>query len=410
MKDEKAENTVSAISNGVDGSETSAPRILYLITKANWGGAQRYVFDMATAAKTAGYEVAVAFGTGGLLVKKLMEADIRTIALPDVERDVAMFGTGTNVPHTRTIISSIKRELAVLRHLVKLFKEEKPDIVHVNSSKMGGVGALAGRIAGVPRIIFTAHGWAFNEVRPWWHYLTFRFLYMLTLWLSHKTICVSDAICRDMSFVPFASMKVIRHGMESPAFIQRSKARDKLLPEHKDGFWIGMVSELHPVKRVEDAVDAFVELNGLRPDSILVVCGEGERKEDLMARIRHYGLEKRVFLVGFVEEASRYLKAFDLFLMPSRSEALGLALIEAGYAGLPSIASRVGGMPEIVRHKETGLLIPPENPHALSRAIRTLIEHPEQAQRYGKKLRETTEERFSKGRMIHDTFAVYHGC
>jgi len=380
-------------------------RILFAITKANWGGAQRYVYELAIAAKEKGYDVVVAYGTEGLLVQKLQTQGIRTIALSGVERDVALFSNEPLRPHT--IIDSIKREWSTLHTLIKLLKEERPDIFHVNSSKIGGLGAVAGRIARVPRIIFTAHGWAFNEHRPWWQKPLFRLLYTITLWLSHRTICVSEAVRRDMEFFPFSHLSVVRHGITPPPLLARNEAREKLLPSMKEAYWLGMVAELHPTKRIEDVIDALAELSTSHPEAILVVMGEGELREKLTERIAHYGFENRVFLLGFVEDAPKYLHAFDIFVMPSRTEALGLALLEAGHAALPVVASRVGGIPEIVRHKETGLLVPKENPHALARALRALIEHPEDAKKYGEALHARVMEKFSKERMIEETFALY---
>lgn len=385
----------------------TAKRILYVITKATWGGAQRYVFDLAVAAKQRGYEVGVAHGTEGLLVEKLKEAGVRTRTLPSVERDVAMLADTDEALHPKTMLSSLKQEWSALKELIKLLKEERPDVLHLNSSKAGFLGALAGRAAKVPRIIFTAHGWAFNERRPLWQKAVFRFFYALTIWLSHETICVSDAVCRDMSWLPFSRMTVVRHGMDAPVFVERSLARNKLWMQQMDKTWLGMVAELHPTKRVEDAIDALMELKELRPELVLVVLGEGEARQALEERIAHYGLEDRVRLVGFVPDAATYLKALDIFLMPSRTEALGLALIEAGYAGLPAIASRVGGMPEIVRHKDTGLLVPKENPHALARAIRTFVEHPDEAAAYAQALEKRVAERYSKVRMLEETFLQY---
>lgn len=382
-------------------------RVLFVITKASWGGAQRYVYDLALSMRKNGLQVAVAHGTEGVLVEKLAEEGIRTLPLQGVDRDVSMFSTAGKGLSLGTVVSSIQKELRALNELVRLIREEAPDILHVNSSKAGGLGALAGRIAGVKKIIFTAHGWAFNERRPWWQKLLFCFLHTLTLWLSHKTICASEALFKDMEWVPFAHMTVIHHGIDAPAFLSQEASRKQLLPHAHNSYWIGMVAELHPTKRVEDAVDAFSELRNLRPDAILVVMGEGEARVSLENRIKHYGLEERIYLLGFVLDAPKYVKAFDLFLMPSRTEALGLALIEAGYAGLPSIASRVGGMPEIVRHKETGLLVPKENPHALARAIRRLIEHPDEATRYGQALQNRVTHSFAKERMLEDTLAVY---
>ena len=120
-----------------------AKKILFLITKANWGGAQRYVFDLATALRNE-FDISVAFGQEGLLAKKLREAQITTFPIRALQRDV-----------------SISSDVKSFLELMRLFRVEKPDVVHLNSSKAAGVGALAARLAGVPRIIFTAHGWPF---------------------------------------------------------------------------------------------------------------------------------------------------------------------------------------------------------------------------------------------------------
>lgn len=387
-------------------TEATKKRILYVITKASWGGAQRYVYDLATSMQARGFEVAVAFGVRGLLVDKLGSAGIRTIELPHVSRDVPMFANHDKALHAKSIWDSVKVEFDALKKFIALLKEEKPDILHVNSSKIGGLGALAGRFARVPRIIFTAHGWAFNEKRPWWQKILFRALYTITLWLSHTTICVSDAVRKDMKFVPFAHMKVVKLGMDAPAFLKRAEARKKL-GEVGSRVVLGMLAELHPSKRVEDAIYALKELEPEYPSLMLFVYGEGEDRERLAGIIEGLRLSDRVQLKGFLPDAATILPAFDLFLMPSRTEALGYAALEAGYAGLPTIASRIGGLPEIIRHKENGLLVPPENPHALSRAIRTYLEEPEYAVLLGKRLAETTKERFSKERMLEETEHVY---
>lgn len=367
----------------------SAKRILFVITKAVWGGAQRYVFDLATAAKEKGYQVAVAYGSEGLMRTKLEETGIRTIPLPMLTRDI-----------------NLKAEWESFKSLRTLIKEERPDIIHVNSSK-AGLALLAARLERVPKIIFTAHGWAFNEKRPWWQKIILHAVYAVTVHLSHVTVCVSDAIRRDIGWLPFGRLVTVKHGIDAPNFMEKDEARRQLHLGTTEGIWLGMVAELHPTKRVQDAIDAVAELSATHPELHLVVMGGGELKEWLQGRVRHYKLEDRIHLPGFVIDAPEYLKAFDYFLMLSRTEALGLALIEAGYAGLPVLATRAGGIPEIVRHKKSGVLVPAENPHALSRALRILLENPETAKEYAAELETQTRAKFSKERMLQETFAIY---
>src|SRR3989344_895873 len=124
-------------------------KILYGITKSNFGGAQRYVFELAIAMKKQGYDVAVLCGGQGLLVDKLKQKKIEVIPSDTMQRDV-----------------SIGKEFLSFFQILKVLKKEKPNVFHINSSKMGGLGGLAGRLAGTRKIIFTAHGWTFNEPRP----------------------------------------------------------------------------------------------------------------------------------------------------------------------------------------------------------------------------------------------------
>ena len=370
--------------------EPSATRkkILFVITKANWGGAQKYVYELATAMQSAGHEVVLAYGEEGLLGERAREAGMATRRIETLTRGV-----------------ETKAEWTSFKELLKIMREEDPDIVHVNSSK-AGLALLAARIAGIKKVVFTAHGWAFNEKRPWWQKLVMRIVYAVTVALAHETICVSDAVRRDLAWLPFVKLTVIRHGLDEPEFLSRAAARKALLPG-VEGTWLGMLAELHPSKRVEDAIDALAELKDTHPELRLVVMGDGELRGWLEKRAEHYGLQDRVHLLGFVSDAPKYLKAFDIFLMISRTEALGLALIEAGYAGLPVLAARAGGIPEVVRHKRTGVLIPRENPHTLARALRLFLEDTDAMKKYGAALAHDTKARFSKEGMIMKTLHVY---
>ena len=366
--------------------------ILYLITKGNFGGAQRYVFELATAAQAAGHTVAVATGTSGTLTERLQAAGIRTLQVPGLVRDV-----------------SLGADLRTYRELVSLFERERPDIVHLNSSKAAGIGIVAARRAGVRRVIFTAHGWAFNEARPWWQRVVLKLIYAVIIYGSSRTICVSDAVRRDMAWLPFSTRKLalVRNGITPFDILPRDDARKRLVPETADTIWLGMLSELHPTKRIEDAIDALEHVRTTYENLALVVLGEGEQRAKLEQHARDRGVKKHVFLLGFVPDAPSYLRAFDIFLLPSRTEALSLALLEAGYASLPVVASGVGGIPEVIENHYTGLLVPPENAQDLAFSILSLLDDPDQARILGGNLHRRVLEDFMAERMVRETLALY---
>ncbi len=371
------------------------PRILYVITKAApMGGAQKYVYDLAVAARDRGYGVVVAVGGTGALVDRLEAAHIRVVALPLAQQrsfiaDLLTFGS--------------------LVPLVRLMRRERPDVVHVNSAKAGGLGALAARIAGVRRIIFTAHGWEFNAPRSFFSRAGIRLFSWLTVLLSHSTIAVSDAIRRDTRWWPFVSHKivVIRNGLTCPTRVPRDEARATLAPRTVGRYWIGIASELSATKRVEDAINAFAQIAPRHPDAILVIMGDGREREALESLVRDLHLSLRVSFLGFVPDAATLFAAFDLFVHTSRSEALGYAILEAGCASLPVVATKVGGVAEIIPDAYHGVLVRREAPEQVAAAMESLMNDPRRAAEIGARLHARVAHAFSTARMLAETLALY---
>ena len=346
-------------------------KILFLITKSNWGGAQRYVYDLATNLPPDQFEVAVALGGDGELVRKLQKANVQTISIPGLQRDI-----------------SFPKELQAIYAIGKIIRSEKPDVLHINSSKAGILGALLGRILRTPNIIFTAHGWAFNEDRPNWQKTLFKLAHYCTVLWSHKTITVSKELRRQMNWAGIQKkMHVVHLGRAALPLKSKTEARGiietkvveneaNLSDYHKD-LWVGTIAELHPIKRLNRAIDAIAALSRTHEHVRYVIIGDGQLRQTLMQQVRDLGVEKHVFFTGSIHEAGRLLSAFDIFLLPSKSEAFGYVLLEAGLAGLPCVATRVGGIPDIITNEETGLLVLPDNTPEITSALTKLIESKE---------------------------------
>lgn len=373
-------------------SDSAKKRILYVITKANWGGAQRYVFDLALRSKHAGHDVLVVFGTEGELINRLREQNIPMKAISGLQRDL-----------------SGMQEVRSFQNLLRIVREFNPDVIHGNSSKAGGLAVLAGRLARVPRIVFTSHGWAFNEQRPLWQKAVIGLFHYATVLLSHVTICVSHALVRDARWMPFVAHRfhVIHNGISSIDFLSKEKAREILAPKSTSTTWIGTIAELHPTKGLDVLIDAFALLAAKDPSPILVIMGGGEEESRLRGSIERQGLSERIVLTGFVNNAQTYLSALDVFVLPSRSEALGYVLLEAGLAGLPAIGTRVGGIPEVLEDGVTGLLVPPGDPHALAAALTAVVADSSLRVRLGTALNQKVLSAFSTEAMATETLALY---
>jgi glycosyltransferase involved in cell wall biosynthesis len=368
-------------------------KIVFVITKSNWGGAQRYVYDLATSLPFSEYDPVVILGGDGILKYKLELKKVRTISLPSLQRDI-----------------NIKKELLSFYELYKILKNEKPDIVHLNSSKAGGLGAIICRLLRIKKIIFTAHAWAFNENRKAFEKIIITIAHFLTVFFSHKSIAVSESVKNQISHLPFLSKKitVIHLGIHPPDFLDRNTARERLgIPN--ENYSLGTIAELHPIKGLEYAIEA---ISLLRPEMLenfsYHIIGEGEEREVLQNLVIKKNLQDKIKLVGFIDNASSYLKAFDLFILPSLSEALGYVLIEAGYAKVPVMGSNVRGIPEIIEDKITGNLFPAKDVlqiHLLLKDKMMSKNNNSETEALFKKV--NTE--FSMERMIDRTIDIYTG-
>jgi glycosyltransferase involved in cell wall biosynthesis len=284
-----------------------------------------------------------------------------------------------------------------------LFKKEQPAIVHLNSSKAGVLGALSARAAGVPKVVFTVHGWPFNEpVSPLSK--AFRFAAScLTLLLCHKTVIGVSAF--DSMHAPLGLPVItIHNGIEEPAFLSREEAQKKFpFPCTAAPTVIGTIAELNKNKGIDLLIEAMPHIK----DAVLIVIGEGEERGALERQIARLALEKRVFLLGFMPHAASLLKAFDIFVLPSRTEALGYVLLEAGFAGLPVAASTVGGIPEIIDDGLSGALFPAYDSAAIASAVNELIGSPNTRTRYAEQLKEKVARHFALRGMVKKTLEVY---
>lgn len=371
-------------------------KILFVITKSNWGGAQRYVYDLAVSLRT-DYEISVALGGDGRLFELLKAQSIPTHAIEGLTRDV-----------------SFKDELRSFRSLYRLFREARPDIVHLNSSKAGALGALAARLARVPHIVFTAHAWAWNENRPFFARIAIALLHWSTVLLAHRTICVSNHVYDQMASFPFTRrrMRVIHPGITPLPHLSREQARTQFfariptLAARSDDPWIATIAELHPVKGLPYLVEALALLTTLYPRLVHIIMGDGEEHAKLERMIKERGLTSTIFLAGHVSDAPALLSAFDLFVLPSLSESFGYVLLEAGAAQVPVIASRVGGIPEIVED-DCGTLVPPQNAALLADAMSNALRDSTLRSAASSTLAGRVRSYFTRERMTEETIALY---
>lgn len=381
-------------------------KILYMITKGNLGGAQRYVYDLATSLPQDNFEAVVACGDkdGETLAKLLLEKNIRVIKIEGLGREIETL-----------------KDFKVFRNLIKIIKTEKPNIVHLNSSKIGLLGALAilylkiSSIAHnkyqVPRSIFTAHGWSFNEKN---RSAFSRFIYYLghylTILICDTTIAVSEKSKKDVAFLPFLrdKIKVIYNGISNFEMLPKEEARRILASQETAKTIIFSITELHQNKGIDVALEALALLpETTKEKMIYCIAGIGEEKENLEKLAEELKISDIIRFLGFVPQASKLLSGTDIFLLPSRTEAFPYVVLEAGLSGRPVVATCVGGIPEIIKDMQNGILVHPRNPKEIAEAILYLLDHTERQKEFGDEINKTVINFFSLNKMLEETIKLY---
>jgi glycosyltransferase involved in cell wall biosynthesis len=359
---------------------------LHIDTARTWRGGQNQVLLTVLGLRALGHRsMLVAHAAGELRVRAKEGLDLVPLA-PMTEMD-----------------------LGAAWKLSRLIKQLRPDVLHAHdphgvamaalalSMGMGGsrTPPAAPPLVAARRVDFHMKG---NALSRWKYRQVDCF------------ICASAAI-REMVVadgVPASRAVVVHEGIDL-GHVEAAPAAnlhaELWLPHHAP--IVGNVAALVPHKGQRHLIDAAVLVLKTVPDARFVIAGEGELRESLERQIKEHRLEKHVFLVGFRPDVLSVHKAFDLFVMSSVTEGLGTSLLDAMACGKPIVATTAGGMPEVVRNGETGLLVPPRDHEAMAAAIVRLLGDDQTRRAMGVAGEARVRDHFSAERMVQDTLAVY---
>ena len=323
-------------------------KILFVITKAEIGGAQVFVLNLATELKNHGYEVEVVAGDGKYLENEFNKRTISFHFLNSLKRDY-----------------SIINSLYFIFDLWRLLKREKFDLIHLNSSNtlIGSVAAYF--IKSRPNIFFTFHGLSFLDknykVNYTYKYIT-RIYFRLLLKFVDNSVFVSNL--NHLEAKKYNLIKkgnVIYNGLAEdklnflPAYNARKYLSDICKREMDNSFILGSVGRLAYPKNYEFLINNFYKIKERIPNAKLIIIGDGPNITNYKKMILKNGLNDEIILLGELKDAYQYLKAFDVFTLPSIYEGLSISLIEALFAELPILASNVGGNTEVVKNHSSQL-------------------------------------------------------
>jgi glycosyltransferase involved in cell wall biosynthesis len=357
-------------------------KILFIITRADTvGGVQVHVRDIAKILEKQGHEVLVVTGLKGIYNQNLQDYGVKYICCDSFVKEI-----------------SLGKDWQTFKFFLNLIQQFKPDLIALHSSKAGILGRLAAKLNKIP-CVFTVHGWAFTKGVPQPSRQIYQWIEQLTEPLAAKIICVSEY---DRNLGIKAGMKeerllTIYNGIpDIPQELQT-----KL--ENTSSIRLVMVARFDRQKDHITLIKAFQSIRGAE----LILVGDGPNLEQIQTYINEMGISERVKFCGFSYHVPEILAQAHIFTLISNWEGLPYTIMEAMRAGLPVIASNVGGAGEMVLDGITGYCIPPGDVNLLQEKLESLVENKELREKMGHLGRERYELEFTFEKMYEKTLAVY---
>lgn len=354
-------------------------RILHTESSTGWGGQENRTLNELIAMRERGHELAVVSRPGARIIERAKEAGFETFT-------VDMRGAA---------------DLPAIFRLRSVMKRFRADIVNTHSGRDTQLAGMAARsiLGRRPRIVRTRH-----LALP----ITSKFSYSV---LPHHVVTVSKYVEHYLveAGIPGERISTVSTGVDFARYDRQGVAGDlrKELGLNAETLLIGTVAILRAKKGHADILDAVPTVLQRFPDAHFVFAGDGAQTANLKARIEADGLVGRVHLLGLRRDVTNVLASLDIFVLPTHQEALGTAFIEAGAMGLPTVATDVDGVPEVVQDGRTGLLVPVRDGKAIAEAICKLLGDPIYRQSMGANAAEFVRRKFSREVMAQGMERLY---
>jgi len=356
-------------------------RLLLVVDSLETGGAERQVVDLAVTLRRKDYEITVACSVAGEFSDVLGDAGI---------------------PVHPLLRRLVKRRLsaAYAWRLRRLLRRERFDLVHAHIYASTAAAAIATLGTGVPLVITEHTEASWQSWRARW----------ISRWVYRRVehiISVSTPIERRLIKRDGAHSDLIT--VIPNAVVSASEPRPDASPtELRERPLVGVVARLQPEKGVANFLEAAARVSPLFPEAHFVIAGGGPLRQELVDLAEDLGLKSRVHFLGFRSDASALIESMDVLVIPSLTEGSPLVTLEAMAAGVPVVASAVGGIPDQIRHDKEGLLVPPGDTEALGEALLDLLRDPDRARRLGEAGRNRAASQFNHETMVHRIEDVYH--
>jgi glycosyltransferase involved in cell wall biosynthesis len=376
-------------------------KIFRIIGRLNIGGPALHVVNLAAGLDPARYEQLLVVGTENEAEGSMLDYALARGVEPHV------------IPEIVTAFSLTVRDFKALLKLFVLMRRERPHIVHTHTAKAGLLGRLAARLAGVPVIAHTFHG---HVLHGYYGPAKNRLLRRMERSLARFTdrlVTVSEEVKRDLVGYGVAAAEkitVIPLGFDLEPFLSSSTRRGEFRRELGVGGesrLVGIVGRIFPIKNHRLFLDAAAMIAAGNRAVRFVIVGDGALRAALERQAKDLGIADRVLFTGWRRDLPRIYADLDVLAVSSDNEGTPVSAIEAMAAGCPVVATRVGGLPDLIDDHKTGRLVPPRDASALSTAILELLDDSAAARELGRNAADAVRQRFTVNRLIGDMDRFY---
>jgi glycosyltransferase involved in cell wall biosynthesis len=305
------------------------------------------------------------------------------------------------------------RDVRAVRELVGLMRKFRPHVVHTHTAKAGAVGRVAARLAGVPVVVHTYHGHVLSGYFSPLKTRVFVGIERSLARVSSRLLTVSATVRQQLLDFGIGSkekLTLLPLGLDLEKFRSAARLRGQMRAEYgwsDDAPLVGIVARLVPIKAHEMFLDTAAEIAAVLPQARFLVVGDGERRAELERLAAARGLRESVIFTGWRSDLDRVYADLDVVMLTSRNEGSPVSLIEAMAAGRAVVATRVGGVPDLVTDDRTGRLVASGDTPAAARAVLELLHHPGRRAAFGSAAREQVYPHYSAERLVDDIDRLY---
>ena len=386
-------------------------KILRVITRLNVGGPARHVVLLDRGLRGRGHETRLVYGA-------LAPGDA------SLEHLAVAAGLPTTYIHTLGRRINPISDLRAFAGLIRLVFREAPDVVHTHTAKAGTLGRVAACLFNMTRprrrrcvVVHTFHGHVLTGYFGPTMNVAVRLAERTLARITDRVVTISPAQRHDIvtrfNIADAARTAVVPLGLDLERLARLDSSAAHLrcqlgIPER--ALVVGYVGRFVAIKDLATLVHAFARVAAQQPEAVLLLVGDGPLRAEIDALVAALALQKRVHLVGWIDDLAPVYATIDICALSSLNEGTPVAVIEAMAAAKAVVATRVGGVADVVEHERTGLLVPPQNPEALADAIVRLAAAPDERSRMGAAGREIVVARFAPQRLVEDIDTLYRGA